>query len=347
MKQVLTAIGNSMLNSRLKENSDWKVLADDISTDEELIEYLERTEDIEILFLCSKIIKNYEINEFIDIVRKIQRDIFIIFFKEDGINENIEDDERLEIYNQLDVDLKQFEKLFQTQNNENDSKNEAKIISISGVNGVGKSTFSTLIAQNVENKNIKTLLIDFDLDENQIRTILKIKKQPEYNGNIENLIINFKKNLDILCHLDIVFQNKKEIDYFKIQEILNKFKKEYDLILIDTSSKLENEYTKRIFYNSDKIIFLLDPNIIGVKKSKNLLEVLENDWKIQPSQINLILNKVNIYQISDAVIEEIFSDMKVVGKIKYRDTYNLMINKNILKKEIKKEYERIYKKIYG
>lgn len=199
----------------------------------------------------------------------------------------------------------------------------------------------------MEEEKTKTLLIDFDLDENQIRTILKIKKHPQYDNNIKDMVININKNLDVLCHLDYVFSKEKGQKFFQIQEMLNKFKEEYNLIIIDTSSNLENEYIKKIFYNSDNIIFLLEPNILGVKKAQNMLEVFEEDWKIQKSKINLVLNKANIYQIADNIIEELFPQVKVIGKMQYRDSYNLMINKNIRKREIKKEYEKIYKKIYG
>lgn len=209
----------------------------------------------------------------------------------------------------------------------------------------GKSTFSTFLAKNVENENSKILLIDFDLDENHIRTILKVKKQPKYVDDIESMVINVNKNLDILCHLDTIFQCKDEIDFFKVQEMFNKFREKYNFIIIDTSSKLENEYTKKIFYNSDNIIFLLEPNILGVKKAQNILEVLKNDWKISDEKLKLILNKTNMYQISDDVIKELFPDIKLIGKIKYNDTYNLIINRNTNNREIKKEYQKIYKKI--
>ncbi len=194
---------------------------------------------------------------------------------------------------------------------------------------------------------MKILLIDFDLEESQIRTLLKIKKQPQYTNNIRDLAINVTKNFDVLCHMDYLFSNKDEINYIKIQEIINQLKEEYNFIIIDTSSKLENEYTKRIFYNSNEILFLLEPNILGVKKSKNMLEVLENDWKIASSKIKIILNKSNMYQISDAILEELFPEIKFIGKMKYMDSYNLMINKSVYKREIKREYEKIYRKIYS
>lgn len=347
MKNILTAIGNPMLNHKLKEMEDYQVLTEDIKTDEELIEWLERMEQVDILFLCSQIIRNYSVDEFIEMVRKIQKDILIFFFKGENIESSVKEDDYLKIYNSLDFDFKIFEKILQQIFKKNIRKCTSKIIAVSGASGIGKSTFSTFLAKNVENKGMKTLLVDFDIEQNQIRTILKIKKQPKYVDHIKDMIINVDKNLDVLCHLDFLFPSKNEIDFFKIQEILNQLKEEYNLIIIDTSSRLENEYTKRIFYNSNEIIFLLEPNILGVKKSENMLEIFENDWKIDSSKIKIILNKANMYQISDDIIEEIFPNIKLLGKMKYMDSYNLMINKNIDKKEIKKEYEKIYKKIYG
>ncbi len=344
MKKIITAVGNPMLNCKIKEIKDYQVVTEDIKTDEELIEWLERVGEIHILFLGSNIIRNYEIDEFIQIIKKIQKNLLIFFFKEENIETSIQEDDGLQIYTTLDLDLKILEKMLQKALQKDIKKYTSKTIAISGANGVGKSTFSTFLAQNVEKQNIKTLLIDFDLEENQVRTLLKIKKQPQYIDNIKDLILKINKNLDVLCHLDLIFSD--EIDFLRFQSIMNRLKEEYNLILIDTSSRFENEYTKRIFYNSDKVIFLLEPNILGIKKAKNMLEVFQEDWKIANEKINLLLNKTNIYQISDTIIEELFPDFKLLGKMKYMDSYNLMINRNVDKKEIRKEYERICKKLF-
>ena len=345
MKNVLTAIGNPMLNCKLKKLQDYQVLTDDIKTDEELIEWVERTEQVDILFVCSNVIQNYTVDEFIEIIKKVQKDILIFFFKGENLESSLEENDTLKIYNSMDFDFKILEKILQQIFKQNIRKCTSKTIAISGASGVGKSTFSTFLAKNVENKNLKILLIDFDLDENQIRTILKIKKHPQNIENIKNTIIKVNKNLDAICHLDFIFPNKNQIDFFIIQEMLDKFKEEYNLIILDTSSKLENEFTKRIFYNCNEIIFLLEPNMLGVKKAQNMLEVFEKDWKISNDKIKLVLNKVNMYQISDDVLREMFLNVELLGKMKYMDSYNLMINRNINKKEIKKEYEKIYKKI--
>ena len=171
---------------------------------------------------------------------------------------------------------------------ENSIKEEVEksghIIAVTGPNGIGKSTFSTFLAQNVEKK---VLLIDFDLEEKQIKTLLKIKKQFQYSENLSNLIITIDKNLDVLCDLDIIIDKTSKINYLKVQEILNTFKNKYDFIIIDTSSDINQEYTKRIFYNSNKIIFLIEPNILGIKKAKKMLEIFENDLKIDNYEVEI------------------------------------------------------------
>ncbi len=343
-KKILTAIGSPMLNAKLKNTKDYEVLTEDIKIDEELIEWLERTGTVDILFLCSNIIQNYKPVELIEVIRKIQKDMLIVFFKEPNLEVSLKEEDNLKIYHNLNLDLDLLDEILQQTVSKNKSQIDCKTIAISGVCGVGKSTFSTFFAKNVENNDKKTLLVDFDLDENQIKTILKIKKEPQVSENITDMIININKNLDALCHLNLVFPAKNQINFFQIQELLIQLKQLYNFIIIDTSSKLENEYIKRIFYNSDNIVFLLEPNILGVKKSKNMIEILENDWKISLSKIKIILNKTNMYQISDSIIQELFPNIKLVGKMKYQDAYNLMINKSIDKKEIKKEYEKIYKK---
>lgn len=342
MKKILTAIGRPILNNKLKENKEFLVLAEDIKSDEELIEILER-EEVEILFLSSNIIKNYKIEEFINIIQKLKKEIFIAFFYNQDNELKIKQSENIEVYNDFELELKQLEKFLQKCKKNIIYEVKNKTIAITGANGVGKSVFSTNLAKNVEKQNSKTLLIDFDLEESQIRTLFKIKKKTHYTGNINDILIKINKNLDIICDLDVVFEKRNNL--FKIYEILNEFKKKYDLIIIDTSSKLENSYIKRVLYNCDEIIFLIEPNILGVRKSKNLLEVFEKDWKISTSKINIVLNKANIYQISDDVIKELFPDINFLGKMKYNDKYNLMINKYIDKKEITKEYEKIYKKM--
>ena len=344
MKKVITAIGNSMLNEKCKENKNCEVLCDDINNDEKLLEILER-EKIDVLFISNPIIQSYNVEELFKIIRKMNQEVLIVFFNIDNLDFERDRSQNIKIFENFEIEKEELDAILNSP--EESLENKGKIISIFGARGIGKSTFSTFFAKNVDKSKVKTLLIDFDLYENSIRTILKIKKQPKFTGEITDLIINKEKNLDILCDLDLFFPKTEKIDFFKIHEILNNLRKEYDLIIIDTSSDFQNECTKRIFYNSDDVIFLMEPNILGIKKAKNIIEVLQNDWKVNDSKIKMIINKSNIYQISESIIEEIFPGIKICGKIKYNDAYNLMINRSVDKKEIVKEYVRICERIVG
>lgn len=339
MKNVITAIGNSMLNKKIAEMENCKILVEDISNDIELIEILQIEKNIDILFLHKSIINQYSVEDFFYLIREINENIMIILFDN---NSNLKENQYLKIYKENQIEFEEFSKIlnFKTESKIN---KEAIVISITGANGVGKSTFSTFLAKNVENK--KTLLIDFDLDENNVKTILKLKKYNNNSNDIKDLIIKVNDNLDILCNLKKVYSDKNFVNFFTVQKLLKDLKLQYDFIIIDTSSNLENDYTKRIFLNSDKIICLLEPNILGIKKLKSILEIYENDWKINKDQIEIVINKSNIYEINENVIGEIFLNYKILGKIKYNDKYNLMINKDINKKEIKKEYTKIVEKV--
>ena len=342
-RNVVTAIGHSQLNDKLKKIKDFNIVSDDLSTDEEVIELLEREKNIQFLIIFSKIIVHYKIDEFIEIVKKLQDEIYIIFFKEPDLKNDFLDSENIKIYSNTDIDLEELERSLQQELKKEIKKYSARIIGITGGAGVGKSTFSTVFAKNVENK--KVLLIDFDLEENNVRTILKIRKKPKDSCDVKEKIINVTKNLDVLCHLDLHFKIKEQITFFQIQEMINELKNNYDLIIFDTSSRLNQEYTRKLLYNCDEILFLIEPNILGIKKAKNMLEVFENDWRISNEKIKLVSNKAGIYQIDKNIIEELFSPIKVIGKVEYNDVYNLLINKNIQKREIKKEYQKIYSKI--
>lgn len=136
MKKVLTAIGNPMLNNKIRKMQEYNILTNDISNDEELIEWLAREKEIDVLFLCSNIIKHYKIDEFLTIIRKVQKNITIIFFKVEDIKINIKEDDKLNIYTSLELDFNALRKILQKETCANIEKHNSKIIAISGASGV-------------------------------------------------------------------------------------------------------------------------------------------------------------------------------------------------------------------
>ena len=283
----------------------------------------------------NKIKKEIEINEEIKQLKKI-----ILEKNKKNINIKI-------IKNKLNNIIKKINK--NKNKKERKEKTNKKIISVIGTGGVGKSSFCTIFAKLFNNKKI--LIIDFDILNSSINSIFGIKKKRtknnniKFNNDIKKLIVKVDKNIEMLCATKILVDEKYKRIKEEFSNVLLELRSKYDLIIIDNSSECFFEYTKEILNKSDDIFFLVEPNIIELKKSRNLLDIYINKWKIKKEKINIIFNKININSIDDKILKMIFSDFKILGKIKININYNLIINKNFkfINKKIKKDYLKIIK----
>ena len=308
---------------------------------------------------------------------KVEIDEIINYIKNEKIEENeklkdeIENLKKLLIKNNILFDENNYENILQEENYEknnlkliknNLNKKEKQIISIVGTGGVGKSLITVNLSNILKNNNKKILIVDFDILNNSLHTILgvnkysqKIKNKIEKNNLIENkinikeLIIKINRRVDLISGINLLFDSKYKISSEKIKFILQELKQNYDYIIIDTSSECFFDYTKNIINNSDKILFLLESNLLEINKSKMLLDIYEKNWNVKKEKINIIINKYNKNSIDENIIKNIFKDYKILGKIKLNKKYNILINKNyktpFVKKEIKKEYKKISNKI--
>lgn len=205
---------------------------------------------------------------------------------------------------------------------------------------------SALFAKLTPNKKI--LLIDFDIFHQSINSIFNCKRKEEITeeNKLDKLIINIDKNIHLLCAIDFLFNENYKIEKNKIKNILEKLSKEYDEIIIDTTSECFFDYTKEILENSNLIIFLAQANLTELKKSKNLLEIYINKWKIKKDKIRILFNKENINSIDNKILKILFSDFEILGKIKLNNKFNLIINNHLknINRKIKKQIRQIIKK---
>lgn len=218
---------------------------------------------------------------------------------------------------------------------------------------------SVSLANCLKKDNNKILIIDFDILNNSLHTILgvnkyskKIKDKIKNNNlinskiNIEELIIKINKNVDLISGINLIFDSKYKISNLKINNMINELKKYYNYIIIDNSSECFFDYTKNIINNSEKILFILEANLIEIKKAKNLLKLYKENWKVNNNKIKIIINKYSQNSIDDSVIKDVFKEYTIIGKIKFNEKYNLIINKkDNLNKYIIQDYEKIKDKI--
>lgn len=217
-----------------------------------------------------------------------------------------------------------------------------EVIVVNGINGSGKSTIASNISKYLARKtDSKILLIDLDTLNGNLDEVLDIHKVPQ---NVEILIDNDKK-CGLNYAVELITKNRFDINVFDelvIKEegieiltgntslyycqnvlneehyeiILNCAKEKYDFIVIDTSSNVFLDSTKWALQQATKVFFVTENNYLSMKKSAQLIEVYTNNWKIWKNKINIIINKFRKTGIEVEVVQKIFSDYKVIGKIK-------------------------------
>lgn len=209
---------------------------------------------------------------------------------------------------------------------------------------MGKSIFTINLANSLSNSKNKILIIDFDILNNSLHTILGIKKYSQKirnkikNNNllkeikIEELIIRINSKIDLVSGINLLFDSKYKISSEKVKNILSKLKEKYEIIIIDTSSECFFDYTKEIIKNSNLNIFILEANLLEIKKAKNLLNIYINNWEIPQESINILFNKYNENSIDISILKKIFSEFNILGKLSFNPQYNLIINKNNINK---------------
>ena len=209
--------------------------------------------------------------------------------------------------------------------------------------GVGKSVFTINLAISFKNKKI--LIIDLDILNNCLHTILGIKLLNKNKQDLKKYIIKYNKNIDLISISQILKNNEIEI----IKEYLNNLIIEYDYIFIDMSLECFENQNKKIMRKSYLNMLLIEPNLTEIKKSQKILEMYNKEWKIKKQFINIIFNKYNINSIKEKILKRLFEEYKIIGKINFDLDYNLLINKNYNCKneikKIKKEYLEIIKEL--
>ena len=105
---------------------------------------------------------------------------------------------------------------------------------------------------------------------------------------------------------------------------------------------------KSVIKNSDKVICLIENNLLQLKKSKKYLFEKIKQYDIETNKINIICNKKDDFINNLDILNIIFKKIKIIGCINYDKEFNNLINNNLktdILKKIKKEFQNIINKI--
>lgn len=395
MKKIITALAEPQLNNELKKEKDFIVIGKDIQYQEGVIEILETEKEVDFLIISEALPGNEKIENLIEKIKQINNEVNIVIIlenKKEELEKNLySKNVYLILYNKIEIkeiikliknkkedenekikkEINDLKKIIIEQNSKNRQNKKQKIkevkelnsqkeiICILGSGGVGKSIFTVNLAKSLIYSKKKILIIDFDILNNSLHTILGVKKYSEKISKkikennlikdkigLKELKIKINKRIDLISGINLLFDSKYKINNIQFNNLFNDVKKFYDVIIIDTSSECFFNYTKDIIKKSNINIFIVEPNLLEIQKSKNILKIYKEEWNIDNNKINILFNKFNKNSIDINILKIIFSKYNIIGKIDINNKYNLIINKNANKidKNIKKEYLKIIEK---
>lgn len=221
------------------------------------------------------------------------------------------------------------------------TQNNKKIIIFCGNYNSGKSIVLALFTKILFKKSKKNLVINFNEKNNDIFFILNKRNN---KNNDENII---EKNENLSSKIDVI-DGKIFVESGKFnKEKFEKINANYERIYIENYFENDNEIEQEILKISNEIIFLSQPNLLEISKSKKILERYINRYLIEKEKIYILFNKYNKYSIDENLLKKIFFEFNSIGKIKFNNKYNLLLNGQVFMsiKKLRKEYFKIYKKI--
>ncbi len=350
MINIITAINNPKLNEELKKENNINIICKDIFYREGILEILENTkEKINYIIIDYNLPGEIELNNLFNFIKINDEKIKIILTIKKENKINIENKKIIKIFYKNNINLSYLKNYnsFENINNYIIKKNSTKIIAFFGDDKVGKSMTILNMAYFLKYKKNKILIIE--LNDKNIYFLLNNK----INKKNKKIIVNYKKtenqilknkiNKTILRNkiknidenLDLI-SKKKIINFNKIKKLENKYN--YIFIKFNFNKNLEdNKKNIEKFYNK---IIIIRPNLIGIKNAKKIIE------KHKLKNAKIIINNYNKNSIDEKIIKNIFVNKKIIGKIKYNENYEKLINTKFKKFENKNlEIENIINKL--
>ena len=350
MKKIITALAEPQLNNELKKEKDFIVIGKDIQYQEGVIEILETEKEVDFLIISEALPGNEKIENLIEKIKQINNEVNIVIIlenKKEELEKNLySKNVYLILYNKIEIkeiikliknkkedenekikkEINDLKKIIIEQNSKNKQNKKQKIkevkelnsqkeiICILGSGGVGKSIFTVNLAKSLIYSKKKILIIDFDILNNSLHTILGVKKYSEKISKkikennlikdkigLKELKIKINKRIDLISGINLLFDSKYKINNIQFNNLFNDVKKFYDVIIIDTSSECFFNYTKDIIKKSNINIFIVEPNLLEIQKSKNILKIYKEEWNIDNNKEAITARKELLNKLDEIV----------------------------------------------
>ena len=354
---------NPKINQMLHEKNICNVVTKDIQYQEGVTEILENKQEIHMLFLTDLLPGKMSCFQFIEMLCKIKPELEIILILEQEntlLKEKLNEIGIYQIYEKCNINIDMIEKLIQRKQEEdilkelqrlkellnqrnkgfsmnNSKKKEGKkkkidffqktVISICGEYASGKTVMAMMMGYvGGCNNKIKTLVIDFDIFHQAITSMKETNKKIQDSKLIESFIFPVEKNFDVLCGIQQLFTAQDKLTQEKLEYLVQELQKKYQLIIFDTSPETNFEYVKLLLDQSDKILFLIEPNFMQLKLSDKLLKTYVEKWAVDKNKIKILINKNMSNSVSVDIIKKLFQEYAILEVIPFQKRYTTLMN---------------------
>ena len=240
--------------------------------------------------------------------------------------------------------------------------NVISIINVKG--GTGKTLTTINLGGQFAEQGHKVLLIDNDSQSN-LSQILNVESEyslydlySDSKVNFEDCIVSHSKNIDVVTNVIESAILEKDLHYKKNSEVIlkekfEKFKNDYDMVIIDNSPFL-GICTTNAMVMSSHYLEVIDNSVSaiqGLNLVRNLVKSISDGYENDNLKLLGILrnnfDKKTIFskQMNEVILDEykdkIF-DTIIYNSVKYKES--VAMNKTI--QEYSKKHSEPYKKLY-
>lgn len=331
MNKILVAVDEKDIFKRMLIESKYSVFDKDIIYKEGILEVLEKNDDIDIVILNSNLYGDISFEELIKKIKLINENLKLIIFLGEKDKKYINFLNSNNIFNLYDVKDLSYEYIIQILENnlsekdkiqneidelkrlldvkkEKSSIKKNRVILIIGSENVGKSVFSTKIAQIVEKENQKITIIALNDRRKDYDILLKHINMENEIEKISDFVyfINYTNDDDIT----------KSIMNLESMNLIIDFNNSYNIDILN-------------FFKNETIIFLVEASALGIYKGKFVINKVLEKSNILARNIKIVFTKSNRISIKK-LAKMVFNDFYILG---FCNNHNIkrFIKRKILK----------------
>ncbi len=174
----------------------------------------------------------------------------------------------------------------------------AKTVSVTSIRGgTGKTTTVLNLAATISLNKLKVLVIDLDLYESAVGPLLNITNEENIYTLASDMLNGYTKPLNTYvtpynAYIDCILapndpRRAASVYSKSITDILEKFKSNYDYIIIDTNYFM-NDLNLSILDASDLILYVIDNDLVSLKAMRSMSTIYKD---IEKTNYKILVNK--------------------------------------------------------